>query len=636
MFETIRNRQRLMQLILLILVFPAFAFFGLPAYERMSQGASIATVGGTPITQEQFEQAQREQMDNLRQRLGDSFDPALLRTPAIQREILDGLVTRQTLAWAAHREKIAVSDDELRQFIAGVPGLTDDKGNFDRERYASLLAARGASEAGFEYEQRRELALQAIPEAIGLSSVLPRPMVENLLRANEEVRVVSARTFLAADEVGRTGTDDAAFRKYYEEHPKEFERPESVKVEYVVLRPEDVAARVHLDPGAERQYYDANPSRFGTPEERRASHILVSAGNGDADAARKRALELKAEIEAGRPFAEVAKEASDDTASRDAGGDLGWFARGDMVAEVADAAFGLKDVGEVAGPVRSEFGWHLVQLDGIREASIRPFEDVREEIGKELREQQARLQFGEAAEEFSNSVYEQADTLAPAAERLGLKVQTAEGVRRTGIDDGDSPLNRPAVLRAIFSPASLEQRQNTETIELGNGGLLAARVLDHQPARVPAYDEVEAEVGARVKALEAARLAREAGEKALDEARKAGAAATGFGEAQKLTRASAAALGPDAIAAIFNVDRSALPAFTGLARGNDYVIFKVTEIDGPPQEKVDERRPVYREQAASLYGQAELAAVIALLREQAGVTMHLDQLPSARDEDEDD
>src|SRR5690606_29853906 len=138
---------------------------------------------------------------------------------------------------------------------------------------------------------------------------------------------------------------------------------------------------------------------------------------------------------------------------------------------------------------RSEFGWHLVRLDGIREAEIRPFDEVRDEITQQLREQQARLRFGEAAEDFSNTVYEQGDSLVLAAEQLGLEVQTAAGVRRNGTDDPSSPLNRPAVLRAIFSPESLSQRQNTETIDIGDSSLLAARVVAHQPARTPGYEE---------------------------------------------------------------------------------------------------------------------------------------------------
>lgn len=634
MFESIRNHQRILQLILVILIFPAFAFFGLPAYDRMTGGDAIASVDGTPITMPEFEQAQREQMDRLRQTLGDSFDPAMLQSPAAQREILEGLVVRHTLFWAAREENISVTDDELRRLIARVPGLADENGRFDRERYTNLLAARGLSEAGFEYEQRRELAIRALPESIGLSALPPKPMVEHVLRANEQVRTLSMRAFRAEDYVASTQAGEADFRKYFEENAREFEIPESVKVEYVVLRPEDVAARVELDANAVRDYYEQNKSRFGTPEERQASHILVNVGDGGSAAARARAEALKAEIDAGKSFDAVARESSDDALSRESGGDLGWFRHEDMIAEVADAAFGLGAVGAVAGPVESEFGWHLVRLDGIREAKTKPFEEVRDDITRDLREQQARLRFGEAAEDFSNSVYEQADSLALAAEQLGLEVKTVDEVRRTGTDDPDSPLNRPAVLAAVFAPQSLSQHQNTETIEIGNSSLLAARVIEHRPAKTPAYEEVEAEVAARVKAIEAARLAREAGEQALAAAREAGAAAEGFGEVQKLSRAGAGALGTEAINAIFGVDPKQLPGFVGVPQGSSgYTIFKVSAVEDPDAARIEERLGAYRDQAADLYGQAETAAVFELLRGRANVEVHLDKLLSSRDDE---
>lgn len=637
MFESIRNHQRILQLILVILIFPAFAFFGLPAYDRMTGGDSIATVAGTQITMPEFEQAQREQMDRLRESLGDSFDPSMLQEPAVQREILEGLITRHTLFWAAREENISVTDDELRRLITGIPGLTDEEGRFDRERYATLLAARGMSEAGFEYEQRRELAIRALPESIGLTALPPKPVVERLLRTNEQVRAVSMRVFRAEDYVASTESGEAEFRKYFEENPREFEIPEFAKVEYVVLRAEDVAARIELDPKAVREYYDQNPGSFGAPEERHASHILVATGAEGREAARARIEALKAEIDAGKAFDTVARETSDDAASKDSGGDLGWFRRDDMITEVADAAFGLEKAGEIAGPVESEFGWHLVRLEGIREAAIKPFEEVREDITRELRAQQARLRYGEAAEDFSNSVYEQGDSLAPAAEQLGLEVMTADEVRRSGARDPSSPLNRPAVLRAIFAPQSLSQRQNTEAIDIGNGSLLAARVIDYQPARMPAYEEIEAEVAARVKALEAARLAREAGERALAQAREAGAAAEGFGETQKISRMSAASLGTEAVQAIFGADPESLPGFVGVPQGSSgYAIFRISEVEDLDAARVDERLRAYRDQASSLYGQAETAAVFELLRARADVKVRMDRLTSSRDDEDEE
>src|SRR5690606_38505497 len=192
--------------------------------------------------------------------------------------------------------------------------------------------------------------------------------------------------------------------------------------------------------------------------------------------------------------------------------------------------------------------------------------------------------------------------------------------------------NRPAVRRAIVATESISQRQNTEAIEVGGSTLVAARVLEHRPARTPAYEEVEAEVAARVKALEAARLAREAGEKALAQAREAGADAEGFGDAQKVSRVGAASLGTEAVRAIFGADPGKLPAFVGVPQGSSaYAIFKVSEVEMPDEQLVEERLRAYRDQAADLYGQAETEAAFQLLRERANVEIRLDKLAS-RDE----
>ena len=189
------------------------------------------------------------------------------------------------------------------------------------------------------------------------------------------------------------------------------------------------------------------------------------------------------------------------------------------------------------------------------------------------------------------------------------------------------------MLRAIFAPESISQRQNTEAIEVGGSTLVAARVLEHRPARTPAYEEVEAEVAARVKALEAARLAREAGEQALAAAREAGNAAEGFSEPQKVSRVGAASLGTEAVRAIFGADPDKLPAFVGVPQGSSaYAVFKVSEVEMPDEEKIEERLRAYRDQAADLYGQAETAAAFELLRERARVEVRLDKLASGDDE----
>lgn len=632
MFDSIRKHQRLLQFLLLLLIFPAFAFFGVSGYQKfLGDEDSVASVSGSRIDRQEFDQARRRQLDQLRQVLGPQADAKLLDTPEMTNEILDSLISRRALLLEAERQRITVTDERLRDAIGAISGLRRPDGGFDMERYRALLSAQGLSEQMFEAQTRFDLALQALPDALASSSIVPRTVLERLVALQEQVRETRELLFKPADFASRANPTDEQLRKHYEANLSAFETPESAKVEYLVLAADALESQVTLGEDDLRTYYEQNRSRYAAPDERRASHLLVKldpgAGEEARKAARARADALLAQARAGGDFAALAKANSQDPGSAANGGDLGWFSRETMVKPFADAAFALKE-GELSGVVESEFGFHVIKLTGVKAGSQRPFEQVRPELEAELRKQQAGKRFAEAADTFSNMVYEQADSLQPAAERFKLKIQTAADVTRSGVGESKpaSPLSNPKLLAALFSADSVKTKRNTEAIDLGGNTLVSARIVEHRPAQRKPYEQVRDEVRARVVDELARKLAREAGESRLKGLR-GGEGADGFSEPRRLSRTAQPAIAAAAMEAVFRAPVDKLPAYVGVDLGaQGYGVYQVVSISQPAEAEVAKRLPQYAQQLAQVEGQQAVTDFIESVKARSKVQRHPERI----------
>lgn len=633
MFDSIRKHQRILQFVLVILIFPAFAFFGIQGYDRFfSAGDAVAKVGDFEISIQEFDQARQRQLDQIRQTLGGQIDPALIDNPGMRAEVLEGLVTQRALLAQAIEQRVSVSDDTLRKTILAIPDLVRPDGSFDMERYRALLSAQGRSEATFESELRRDLAMQALPGSIASTPMVPDALVERITRLGEQQREVRQRVFAPKDFVDEVDTSDEALKRFYEQNVASFEAPESVDVQYLVLNAAAIEATVQLNPDEVRAYYEQNKSRYTTAEQRRASHILITVEPGADEAAksaaREKAQALRAKLAEGADFAALAEAESQDSGSAPAGGDLGFFTASMMVKPFADAAFALEP-GQISEVVETEFGFHLIKVTEVRPGTQRPFETVRSEIEAEIRKQQSAGRFAEAAEAFSNMVYEQPESLQPAAEHFGLTIESAAGVQRGGAESlpNEHPLNNQRLLQALFSTDALANRRNTEAIDVGNGTLVSARVVEHRPARKQSFDEVRDEVEAGLVARESARLARQAGEALLADL-KAGKAdtKTGFSEPTTIGRAGTASVPPAAVEAIFRVDGAALPGYAGAEGDQGFAVFEVLQIIEASDEVLAERRPAYRRQLEQAYSQAGLQAYVDSVKARTKIVRNLDAI----------
>ncbi|MEJ8835937.1 SurA N-terminal domain-containing protein [Ramlibacter sp. AN1133] len=617
MFEFVRKHTKWMQLVLFLLIVPSFVLFGLQGYNRMRErGETVAKVDGHEITQQDWDEAHKRQVDRLREQM-PTIDTKLLDSAAAKYGTLEQLVRDRVLAAAVEHQHLLVGDQRLARELQSnevMGALRGADGKIDLKRYEQLLAARGMSPQMFENQVRNDIALRQVLGGVGQSAFTPPTQAAVALGSYFERREAQVARFNAADFKAKVEPTEGELQAFYKENPQLFQSPEQANVEYVVLDLASVQKGITLNEADLKSYYEQNQGRVGGgAEERRASHILVTVPKGapqaEKDKAKAKAEELLAQVKKNPDsFAEVAKKNSQDPGSAANGGDLDFFTRGAMTKPFEDAVFALKAKGEIAGPVETEFGYHIVKLTDIKVPKQRTFEEVRPELEAELRKQQAQKKYAEAAETFSNTVYEQSDSLKPVADKLKLEVRSVQGLTRTPQPGATGPLANPKFLQSLFSPDATERKRNTEAVEFGPSQLVAGRVTQYSPARTRPFEEVKASVRDSVVAKKAAELARKEGEAKLA-AWKADPAAAQVGETVTLSRVDAKQP-PKLVEAALRADAAKLPALVGVDLGAEgYAIVKVNKVlprEAPPPQQAAQELQQYtqawtRDEALAYY-----------------------------------
>jgi len=625
MFDFVRTHQRLMQFILLLFIFPSFAFFGLESYTRFQDGDNaVAKVAGESITQAEFDEAQRRQMEQYRQMLGGQFDPKMFDTPEQRKSVLDSLIAQRALAAEATRNNLLASDQALQQAILGMEGLTTPDGKFDNDRYKSLLAVQGMTPVMFESRLRRDLAVQQVNAAIQDSAFAPKTVTGRISDISQQEREVQPLLFKTADYVSQVKVADQQLQDYYDKNAAQFAIPEQASIEYVVLNAAVIDSQIQVSDDDIKAYYEQNKQRYSVQEQRRASHILVGVkkDGSDKEAARAKAEKLLAQVkQTPGDFARLAKENSDDPGSGEKGGDLGFFGPGMMVKPFEEAAYKLKE-GEISALVQSDFGFHIIQLTGIQAGSVKALDEVKADIAADIRKQQFAKKYTELAEVFTDTVYEQADSLKPVADKLKLKIETAANLARqpNPAVGPNVPLNSQKFLTALFADDVVKNKRNTEAVEVAPNTLIAGRVVEHKPASKRPLEEVKASIRERVIQEEAAKLARQAGEARLA-ALKAKDDAVGFGPAQLVSRAKREGITGVVLDAVMKADVNRLPAYTGVdVPQQGYAVYRIAKVMQPATTDAA-RRQAEERQIAGIVAQQEAAAYVEALKQKAKVKL---------------
>jgi peptidyl-prolyl cis-trans isomerase D len=609
MLEAIRERAQswIAKLILALLIVP-FALWGIDSYfSRGGREKPAATVDGDGISQREFLKALRDQKEALGGRVEEK---------ALREAVMDQLVNTRLLSNAATRAGFSIVEPQIQAMLAGVETFQEN-GQFSQARLDAWLRSRGMSQGELMALLRQDQLLRQVQLGLGEGALAPRPSVAHLAELIGQQREVNEIIFDQQAYATRVKVDDKDVQAEYDANKGRYTTPRQVRVQYVVLSLTQLEKGIQVSDEAARKFYESNQTRYQEPDRRRASHILIQLPQG-ADAKAKAAARAKAQQildevrKTPSKFADLARQHSQDPGSGQNGGDLGAFTRDAMVKPFADAVWSMK-VGDISGLVESPFGFHIIRLDGIIPGTKLGFEAVKGEIQQALRQEEAQRRFAEAAERFSNMVYEQPDSLEPVAKEFGLTLETSDWIH----EQATSPafLANPRLKEALFAEDSLRKHHNVEAVEVAPNTLVSARVLEFRPAGVLPLAEVARDIRGKLTQERARKLAIEEGRKALA-AVQAGQNVAGWSAPMTLSRAQPLNIPKAALTAIFRANVSKLPVHVGVETDQGYRLYRINRVvavDGSAQTQrmqADLRR---------LIAQEEVRAYLEYLRAKADI-----------------
>ncbi|MBP6612393.1 MAG: SurA N-terminal domain-containing protein [Aquabacterium sp.] len=592
MFEFVRRNTRILQLILVLLILPSFVLVGMEGYSQFTDGAgTVAKVGKQKVSQQEWDNAHRNFVERQRSQRPD-LDISLFDQPEVKQQSLDALIREYVLLMAANDQHLTVPAGRIMRIFANDPQFAALR-NPDGTVNKALLEARGMSPLQLETMLRQELTVAQVLGGVQMSSHGAQQSTRAAVDALFQVRDVQWVKFEPKAYMAQLNPTAEQLQAFYKDPANAawLTTPEQADVQYVVLDLDTLKARVSVSDDELRRSYKENIQRYSTPEERRASHILIkaeaSASADEKKAARAKAEQLLAQLQKNpAQFAELARKNSDDPGSGANGGDLDFFARGDMVKPFEEAAYGLKP-GQISGLVESEFGFHIIQLTGVRGGETKPFEAVRAEIEDDARKQLAQRQYAEAAEKFTNMVYEQSDSLQPVADELKLPVQTANGVLRQPGSKDQGDLSNRRLLDTLFDATNRSKGHNTEAVEVGTNKLVSARIVKYRPAALMPFDQAQAQVRERWMTAQALKAARADAEQKMALWKQSPEKAA-LPAAVQMSRRTVFAQPAAVLDAALRVPEAQLPAWTVVSLGDEGVallkVNKVVPLEVKPEE----------------------------------------------------
>lgn len=568
--------------VILALIAVTFALFGVDSYMKGDRsGGIVAEVGEVAIPREALAAEIRTRSERMREAMGPAFDPAVSETRDFRRQVLEDMIERSALLQDAQTLRVTAPDAYVTSMLAQIPAFQED-GKFSAARYEAVLRQNGRTPAQFENDLRQAFMLETMASPVSLAAFPSRVALAQIVQRVAQQREISWADLPASSVAGALKVTRADIEKEYAGNAPAYTEPEQIRAEYAVLGMADVMAGLQVSDEDVAEYFKAHAAEFGQPEQRSASHILLAADKSDAAAyakARARAAELIAILRQspGR-FAELARSESRDPGSAEQGGSLGSFGRGMMVKPFEDAVFAMKP-NEIRGPVESDFGFHVIRLDGIEPARVAPLAQVRAAVVETLKKQQAQKKFAEVAENFGNLVYEKADTLQAAAAAAGVAVRQSGWMTEA---DAPPPFDQRKLAEALFADESIKRRENTEAIEIQPGTLVAARVIEHRPARVKPLAEVAQAIEAKLRAEQGAKLLAQKGEATIRALTKGDEPGLAWSEFKVVGRQPGEILDVAGVKAVFRTGTGKLPAYTGFARGDgSYRIVRVSRVLNP-------------------------------------------------------
>lgn len=622
MFDFVHEKKRLVQFVLLLVVI-TLGLFGVESYRNVDSGSALATVNGEKITQQEFDNALRQQQERMREMMKDTYDATVFDKAEVKHSILDNLISQRVVAQMAHSAGMTISDEQLQQVIASIETFHKD-GQFNKQQYESSLAMQNMTPLAFEARVRQELSVRQLTDAYAQNGFTSNTAADMVARLNEQQRMVSVAQIMPDAFLRQAVVDDAAVKSYYDKNAAEFQMPEQARVEYVAFSSGSLQAQVTVDDAELKKFYAEHQPEFGEPEQRQAAHILISvtaqSSEAEKQGAKAKAEQLLQQIRQtpGR-FAELARQNSQDPGSAANGGDLGYFARGAMVKVFEDEVFQLK-AGEVSGLVQSDYGYHIIKLLAVKAGKMSGFEEVKSFIEQRLKQQKADDKFAELAEKFSNAVYEQSDTLQAAAELVGAQVQQSAWLSKG--QPGALPWTDKA-LQAVFVKDVLQNKRNSAAVEIAPNTLFAARALEYRAPSARPLGEVSEAIRQKLLREQALQLTFKHGKETLAQLRSGAKVNLAWRPAQTITRAQRGNLDNEFVRQVFQANVAHLPAYVGVesAQGG-YILGRLDAVKEAPALD-DARRARYLQQLRQVSSEELFRAYLADAKKHAEVKIEV-------------
>ena len=488
--EKVRNSKPLKYSIITLISIP-FVLVGIGSYFSGGTATPVAEVNGVPIDQLQLDRAYQQQRQQLASIFGGQLPEAFANETALRQQAMQQLVTQQVLESEVADQKFAVSDATLGRAIRALPNFQVN-GQFNADAYQSQLLQSGMTIPVFEQSLRDDTALNQFRAGISDTAFTLPQEADRLAALGSQTRTVEAVKYNLAQTMEGIEVSEEDTAAYFEENQANYQFPERAKAQYIELDSSAVASGFEVTDEQAQAFYDDNRGRYVLPEQREASHILLESGNGDEDEQIETLNELKARVEAGESFADLAEEYSDDIGSAASGGSLGVITPGSMDPAFEEAVFALANVGDVSDPVVTDFGVHLISLDSVTPESGEPFEAVKDDIIATMQQDEADREYFELRDQLSELAFDNSGSLDPAADATGLELKTSDWLDRD--TDAGPVLSSPAVLQALFSPDVLDDENNSDLITVGERHVIVLRVAEYEDERPKALDDVRDEV----------------------------------------------------------------------------------------------------------------------------------------------
>ena len=488
-----------------------FAVWGIGSYFEGVSEIIVATADKIEINQQTYQQAMSDRRRRLVQMMGRNVDAELFSSTAFKRQVVEELIDTTLQNETLHASGFRISDAQLAALIQNTAVFHTD-GQFDRDRYELLVQNSGMTIQGYESYQRQQGVVDQLVRGLGQSAIVSTNSIDKAWKLLDQRRIASYTTLEFDNFLDDIQVSETAIEKEYQANLDSYFKPASIQVDYLKLSVEDLGTRLDVDEADILRMYEDNPDRYRQPGSRSASHILLKvdsdATNAQTDQVRQRASEIVARARGGESFASLAEVNSDDKGSVKRGGELGVIRPGTMAKPFEDAVFVMGE-GEISEPVRTQYGFHVIRLDRITESRVQPLDQVRSEIEAEVRRLRAEEQFNELAEILGSTVFEQPDSLEPAADHLGVKVMRSEWFTQ---DAGTGIAEFQVVRDAAFGNEVLIDGLNSELIEIDQDNLVAVRKVDYRARRQLDLNEARDGLEKRLRAVEASDKMEKAGE----------------------------------------------------------------------------------------------------------------------------